>query len=443
MFITSIGKFDSYKSAFDGIDGNSDVKVKINKVANYCGYLINNPSLYGFDEDWFPNPFYFFPSINFEDFIKNWPNNLDVPPFVKSNYSYKWLTDYVSFEIPDDGDLFIRAPMGSGKTTGIINAIRNKKGSILVISPRRTITATIHRKFIEAGVSISNYLNGIEIGAERIIISPNSLWKLKKFRKYDYIIIDEIMLFLEYIFSDHPRNKKKMLLIIEKLLVECRKLICSDAFLHPKIIDIFYRWRGHNTFLDFDKKIEKKYIEISEEKFNESIIKEIIVGIKIYIFCETKLRAKKLFGRIKDLCECLLITSETNDKVILLKDPNKTFIKYQCVIASPIILSGFDFNIDWFDKVYGIYSGALLSWNSIRQMSGRIRKCNKIYMVRYGKGRKSRVIDKSWFIKHNDLFHMKLKIVEGKKNKIDKIKIDKCLISDLEIISYCVSLFFR
>lgn len=378
---------------------------------NYHGYTIEYPQIY------YPEvisrglcyrglsltPFYDDPDITFEQFYDtyaNHPAKID-RPYVNAAY-FKYHLDpdaYIgTIDFPRNEDLYIKAPMGCGKTTAIVNALKSKSAetTILVISPRRTITATICQKFLEARVDINNYMTSVDINAdsERIVISPNSLTKLSIFREYDYILIDEIMLLLEYIFSKHPRRRKKMLLILERLILTCKHLICSDAYLFPRVIDILTAHRHTDArFLEYERADNKIYTFIDSSTFEDEITRDVIYNRKSYIFCETKRIAKRVFTKIESLLighpdRVILITADTSNKLSILRDPNKTFIKYDYVVASPVILSGLDFTAEHFDKVYGLYNETVLSAMSLIQMSGRIRKAGQCWFVNMRKIKK-------------------------------------------------------
>jgi len=349
--------------------------------------------------------------------------------------------EFVNITLQEKTDIFLKAPMGCGKTTAIVRELKklNNETKILVISPRRTITATIYGKFKEENVDINNYLNCVpNSNSERLIISPNSLIKLKYIQIYDYVIIDEIMLFLEYIFSNHPKYKKKMLLIISEIFLTCKHLICSDAFLFPKIIDIFKKYRKQNViFYEFERLSEKKNIFETMEYFDKKLLSHISKCKKTYIFCESKKKAEKIYERIKTLSnkiKILLITADSENKLSILNNPNKSFIKYDFVITSPIILSGFDFNVDYFKKIYGIYNGNTLSTISIFQMSGRIRKAKKCYFINYRKSDYTQeyLSEKKIIRNIDNYFYLNLEFFTSEFGE-KKIRIIKNLLSELFI----------
>ena len=381
---------------------------------NYKGRNINYPSLYDipkYDGEWFLNPFMLSNINNINDFKLNYANtqvfNDDIIALKKD--------EYLDFNIDGNDDIFIKAPMGCGKTTAIIRElakIDNPDMKILVISPRRTITATIYRKFKEIGVPISNYIlsDNIARDSKRIIISPNGLVKFKEIYDYDFVIIDEIMLFLEYIFSNHPKNKLWMFLVIEKILKTCQRLICSDAFLYPKVADIFKRYRPNQRVITYTKPSQVKYIFESKSFFLNRILENLDRNVNSYVFCETKKQANQVYKYINTNrdTKIILITADTNNKIAILKDPNKSFINYNIVVVSPIILSGFDFTINHFDEIFGLYVGNLLSSISIVQMSGRIRKARRCYFINariIQKKIHKRLLTKQHFILKNDRYY--------------------------------------
>jgi len=436
--------YDSLEKLYEDTKETPNILIKIYEkdTVNYIGKKIQHPLLYLYplisEYGLFPAP-YFFGSNDYKSFFRLYPNNIDCEPLVESEYTEIFLSEneFVSLEIPKSGDLFIKAPMGCGKTTAVVREL-GKLGddtTILVISPRRTITATIFRKFESEGVGINNYLK-CKINSKsirRIIISPNSLIKLGTIIQYDVVVIDEIMLLLEYVFSDHPRQKKKMLITLETILSQCRQIICSDAFLFPKIIDILVKYRKTTAkFLEFHRSEKIKYIPMDLKTFDDEIITRLTTKTKTYIFCESKKKAQKLFERLDKLrtAKILLITSDSENKVSILSDPNISFVGYDFVITSPIILSGFDFNVDYFSEIFGIFNGNILSTISIIQMSGRIRKAKTCFLVNTRKAKTNPIyLPEKYFSDNIDnYFGIELEN-DGKNNFV----IRKTLVSELFI----------
>ena len=347
---------------------------------------------------------------NVDNFCNVLPNIFDeksqnfMRPFIlneqKCDVIHRNLADdeYINYiDIINYKDVFVRSPMGSGKSTCIVNMFNDpllSKKSILIISPRITITHTIHKKFTDAGIEMNTYLNLISSKTlndvnerKRLIISPNSLYKIRKYVcSYDYVIIDEIMLLLSYINGKHPANKKIILEIFMAFLCNAQKLIICDAYLHDKVVDIIMSYRHeyspddiNSVYYSFTKQPSIMY----EHKTYNTFIKHISTIDRAYIFCETKKIAKTIFDKIINDNK-ILITGNTNKS--LLKDPNSNFINYDVIVTTPVILSGFDFNIDGhFNEIYGVYNGNIISPMSLMQMSGRIRCAHKCTFVRKSK----------------------------------------------------------
>lgn len=292
---------------------------------------------------------------------------------------------------------FIKASMGIGKTNSICAYLVNSRANkILFISPRRTISSTIASKCQAVGLSINNYMflepddfNDVEkIG--RLIVSPNSLIKFGSLISYDIIILDEIMLFIEYIFSEHARKRRLMIKILFELLNRAKQIIYSDAFITSHVIYLLSEYSNSvNTLVyDIHKESQLNVHTINIETLDNLI--EYIGNIEpVYIFCETKKLALNIYNKYivngTNKNDILLITSEVSNKVSVLKNPNDTFPNYKVVITSPIVLSGFDFNIEYFIHIYGVYYGNILTPISLIQMAGRIRRAQNCTFVKFGK----------------------------------------------------------
>jgi len=288
--------------------------------------------------------------------------------------------EYVNISLTIGVDLYLRASMGSGKTTSVITALKDyPNATILVISPRRSLTYTFKSKFDSLDVPIESYLtDGLKVrksfNVDRLIISPNSLYRLgTNLITYDFVMLDEVVLLLDYLYGSHIEQRDRIYPVFEYIIRTARTLILSDAFLPEVIVDEFKHIRdGHPyDYIDVIKPSGIKYIHSTEEE----VLDLIRSKKRVYCFCETKHAVTRIKHKIDSMgidVSILTLTSETDD-LGPIEDPGQ-MLDYDVVIASPIVLSGVDFNWYHFDYIAGFYSGRVLSKFALFQMSRRIRK---------------------------------------------------------------------
>ena len=291
----------------------------------------------------------------------------------------------------DSDTLFIKSDMGTGKSTATVNYIKdNNIESFLILSCRRTLTYTIYDKLKSSNIEVDNYISinsNKVILSNKLIISPDSLYKIKyPLKKFDFIWIDEGVSFMYYL-GNHlfieSKFKKEIMIIIDWLLKNCKKLLITDADLNHNIIKFYLYFRNisyTNYFIYKKQKNPNKYSIIDNE---EDILNKLKTNIEnnhnLYICCDTLSKTKFIYDFIIKLNlisdnKVLLYNSESNhiyDKQMY--DVNNFWCKYQIVIVSPKVVFGVDFNLQHFDYVYGFYKCTTLTVRECYQQLHRIR----------------------------------------------------------------------
>ena len=328
-----------------------------------------------------------------EDIILNNVNELLLFPtniqINKKNLNDKFISsiDFTSYDT-----LFIKSSMGSGKSTATVNYLKNNNTeSFLILSCRKTLTYTIYNKLIENDISVTNYittsLKNIKC-TEKLIISPDSLQKIDyPLKKFDFIWIDEGVSFMYYIGNylcmDNNTNSN-LLNILEWLLKHCKKLLITDADLNDGIINyyMYFRNKVYSQFITYHnfKNSNKYNIYYNIDLINSELNKNLKQKKNIYICCDTLTKTKEIYSHISNLNiydkeSILLYNSESSyneDKQMY--DVNNFWTQYKIVIVSPKVVFGVDFNLEYFDYVYGFYKCNTLNVNECFQQLHRIRK---------------------------------------------------------------------
>lgn len=152
--------------------------------------------------------------------------------------------------------LFVRSPMGSGKTFQLKNIIRNFKRSaastrrelkVLIITPKRTFASYV-------GNQLPDFVDYRSLKKPysyqrhpRLVIQLQSLRHFKEIetdtayvKGYTLVIMDEIHSIIDELFSDlfSPREKKRCISIFVKVLRAIPRWVCLDAHLSYDLIKI-------------------------------------------------------------------------------------------------------------------------------------------------------------------------------------------------------------
>lgn len=311
-------------------------------------------------------------NINSKIYTQKYINNIDF-----SNYN----------------TLFIKSGMGSGKSTTTVNYIKNNNiSSFLILSCRKTLTYTIYDKLKENNIDVYNYITTTKENiklVDKLIISPDSILKLDfPLKKFDFIWIDEGVSFMYYIgnYLCIDTNTKSIILdILEWLLINCNKLLITDADLNNNTIYyyLYYRKQLYSQLLiynNFSNNIKYNLYK-NENIILEKLKTDYLTKQNIYICCDTLSKTKFIYNYLINIdasIKVLIYNSESTEKINkLMYDVNTFWSNYNVVIVSPKVVFGVDFNIKHFDCVYGFYKCTTLNVRETFQQLHRIRNIKK------------------------------------------------------------------
>ena len=308
-------------------------------------------------------------------------NNIEgFPPYIYNiTVSNTIISRYVKPISFDTKTLFIKSPMGSGKTTAVVQYIKqNLDKSILIISSRISLIHTIYSKLLEENIPFDNYLySKLTPNMQRLIISINSLLKLPSpLQKYDIIWLDEAVSLMTYIGFYPFGNKQELYLIFHWLINTANKLLITDADLNDNSID-YYSFNYNYTYDIYKCHQYPNTVNFyhSVEDLLNLIINDLDLGKNVYIATDTKQVSINIYNElIKYTDKIFLYNSDSTvlmDKEIL--TINDSWIKYRVIIVTPKIIYGVDFNKQHFHKSYGFYKGNTITAREAIQQLHRIR----------------------------------------------------------------------
>lgn len=343
--------------------------------------------------------------------------------------------DFVHSLDLDTYDTFIiKAATGTGKTEKIIEAItkvvKDKNDqSITVLASRIVLAINIHGRFKEPlyGQSKAENLKmklyeDVEEKAKnlhkekRIIQTPDSLIYMidhnaKPFTTSEYIpssssqeeeeyddnlnvnikypdvlFIDEIESLLNYVCTSSTlkSKRKEIFSILNEYIINAKYVFLVDSNVTTPVCNYIKKLReGHNVNVIFNKKKTndtKYYLCYDESYWNEKLLNLINKGHKVFVGCDSKKQTEMLETQLQqcnDKLKIKIYNCDTDDESRkLLAEVNKEWSKYDCIICSPTIIYGLDFNKMHFDYVFGFYTKTITA-SSVYQQLNRIRKIGK------------------------------------------------------------------
>ena len=291
----------------------------------------------------------------------------------------------------------IKSPYGTGKTK-LLKIILKKYNNnrILWLSYRKTLTMDIYSTFSEFG--FRDYQDGL-YGANKLIIQLESLFNLInlddyyndkiEIPSYDLIIIDEVESILLQFNSPTFKGKSKEVFYLMTALIEnSNRMITLDGDMHNRSYN-FIKYFGKSININNDIKVNKKHFLFtkSRENYDKEIIKDLDDNKKIVIVSMSSNKCKEYYDFIKSNYKnkkVLIYTGNTGDEDKKdLKNVKELWLMADILLYSPIIEAGVNFDVDHFDKMYGIVCYKSTSSRAFCQMMARIRKIkdNNIYIL--------------------------------------------------------------
>lgn len=277
--------------------------------------------------------------------------------------------------------IIISAGLGSGKTTATldyINKINYKK--IIVITPRISFADSILNRYnTNTHYNFKHYQNCID-NTPYLICQVESLNKIETEYYQDcLIILDEIESILCQLTSTETNGNNHLSNIMNfyQLLSISKKIICLDAFISEKTLNIFEKY-DYVTYIYTQSLLNRKYKLIKPDirprkilkkglpetcdvygndyfcKFINVIFNQLRQNKKLFIFISSLNKLKNFIDNIQNdpilkNKKYITYSSETpND----LSDVNTLWSKQDFIITTSSITVGINFDIpDYFDKI--------------------------------------------------------------------------------------------
>lgn len=326
--------------------------------------------------------------------------------------------------------LNLRSPYDTGKTQMLKEIIRmHKPQRILWVSYRRTLTYDILGNF-EKEFGFKNYLDG-QYDADRLIVQIESLGKLNYIfddavPAYNLIIIDEIESILNQ-FSSFETFKGKtqetfyfLRAIIDATFLKGGKMIALDGDLKERTYNFTKKYNCINVWnkIIFNKK--SLNIISYRDDFEQNMFATLNAGERFVMPTMSEKEAEYYTALLKEKYPTKIIrkyTSKTSDMdKLALKNVVEEWKQADVVIYTPTISAGVNFDLEHFDRIFGILSAGSCSQRDFFQMLARVRKIkyDDIYLLNHGQFKNNEVVD-YWKIEEVKSALIETKSVDVKK----------------------------
>jgi len=292
----------------------------------------------------------------------------------------------------------VASPMGTGKTKALFEYLRSldATASIVSIVHRRSLTADMRPKYLALGFEIYDELKGEILLKDhpRILIQYESVGRINmRDQKLDLLVCDEINSICMQYLSKLTREARYNGHRLEALFRNAERSILLDGMLDDKIITAVNALGKRNYFILQNTPLElySPIVRIAAKRatFDMEIITKLRDGKKVEIvtssgpkYCEEMCAFIK--GALPNI-KILQIHSESDDYDNAIGDVENYWPMFDCVIRSPSVGAGVDFNAEHFDYsfVYITSLGPLA--NDILQAMRRSRNIRtKTYYMHFG-----------------------------------------------------------
>jgi hypothetical protein len=292
----------------------------------------------------------------------------------------------------------MRCPIGTGKTTSIINLLNEVKEHILYVchlvslskdgSNRLNLDNYIDfRGFSKYGEKITN--------ADNLSICVNSLYKLldktlKIYNLPEVVAIDEISQVFRSLTSMQMEEKKAVLLSLKYLVQRVPHVVGLDAHIDNAVIETLENWLPKERFLILINEYQvgqgKKVLFYENPGMIGNLALEAIRrDERVFITTNSRRQAREIYEMLTQLFGevGLYIASDSTgeEKVQAFFDNvNGEAKKYKFIIASPSVTSGISIDEDIFGFVGGIFNAVTNTPADALQALGRVRKAQILHV---------------------------------------------------------------
>ena len=285
----------------------------------------------------------------------------------------------------------IKSPYNTGKTQLLKLIIKKYNlNRILFVSYRKTLSSDIYGSFKE--FNFKDYRTCQCDKEDRLIIQLDSIQKIKpsdecllvdeeiELPKYDLIIMDEIESTLHHFTSKLMEDKSKHHFnFLDAVIRNSNKLITLDGDLSFRGFNYIKNFGDSINVINTIKKNVKQFKFIRNKlEYYKDIEDSINNDEKIVIVSQSAAKCEEIELILRNKFTYLQIQTYTGNS----DDQDKTNLKnvldiwrnLDVLIYSPTIEAGVSFDLQHFDKIYGVVSSNCNSQRAFLQMLSRVRQ---------------------------------------------------------------------
>lgn len=305
--------------------------------------------------------------------------------YIYDETNIELLTMFTSWYTSSSKVIAVKSAYGTGKTYFIdwlIEKYQPKRA--LFITYRQTLSYNLEGSFKKH--KFGNYLNG-DFRSDRIICQLESLNKLfvyndftKEFitPKFDLIILDENESLLNHLGASTISKKMNVFNVFDIIMKTANKVISLDGDFGVRSYE-YLKTINKDDFTVVKNKnipvVKTWNFTNNQDQFETSLINDLKDGKKIFVVSMSSDQGQKYVELLAELNLKVLLHCATSDDMLKKKliTVNDYWINYDCVIISPTVESGVDFNVKYFDRQYICLSQMSTSQRGLLQMTNRIR----------------------------------------------------------------------
>lgn len=277
--------------------------------------------------------------------------------------------------------LFIRSDMGTGKTFSFREYIKKYSEQFISICCRVSLCEEQYRDMSESYIHCQFYKNENKIDENiSVLIEIDSIMRIQHFDfKNNVIFMDEFNSILEYLItaSTIKNNRIRIFNIFNKMLLEAKKIICSDADISDDCIN-YVKSLGIDYEFHENTQLHCTGVSAIEITDNDLLIAELKERcnkkLPFIVCCDSRSTCKFIYKQLED--NSIYMIDRDTKNIDSLDDHDR-------IIMSPKIIMGVSSTQN--RPVYAIHKGKTIGPEHMMQQINRCRNIEYLKFMFIGK----------------------------------------------------------
>ena len=284
------------------------------------------------------------------------------------------------------GVVILKAPTASGKSFELIypllsRAVENTQKAIH-ISHRRSIAANEGLSGIHGLIHYQSVNPEIEREISALNVVVNSMIKRNlqpAITDLDFAFVDEATQTLNHIFESKVDRRAEVFNKLKETVSSTDVVVLADADADDTLLEFVHRsGRDDVTIIEMPRAHTDIQMRVGDySAVTSRFLNAVQQGETCVLAIDNKETAVGLAATVQDTYKkkVLLVTSDNingKQQQAFLKNPNRESKKFDVVIYSPVITSNLSITNEYFQRVFGLFSGVVSPSDAV-QMLRRIR----------------------------------------------------------------------